>query len=101
MAGRWVGIKDIKVLRVGMECRTCLDNADPMYEDRSDDGDEDDVFSDDDLKWFEAKIISIQPGRDRTSVTVRKNNSANSSWNVILLYDNLQYFEIKVLDWDE
>ena len=101
---KWMGILDPQVLKVGMECRSCLDYDSVI--DNSDDGNDNEP---DDSDWFEAKILSINhrringdddEGELGYEVIVQKQHN-DSTWSIFLTDENLEFFEIKVNTWDE
>lgn len=101
---KWLNIIDPNVVKVGMQCRTCLDYDHPN--DMSEDGDSEDP---DDMEWFDAEVISIQTRQlndtDENSsigshVIVRKKGETDT-WNVFLDEDTVEWFLIKYKAWDD
>jgi hypothetical protein len=101
---KWISILDASVVRVGMQCRTCLD-WDHLI-DESDDGD-----GGRDNEWFEATVREIHKQRHDSEnnnspmgfaiAIERKDHGTGDIWSVFLYSDNLEYFEVKLNAWDD
>jgi hypothetical protein len=97
---KFKNILDPRVIKPGMECRTCLDWQTVM--DSSNDGDSDDP---NDYNWFDGIVKKAGPysGDEGTGYKVVINKYIDGGeWNILLIKDhNYEFFLIKMTDWDE
>lgn len=90
---KYYPIKDMSVLRKGMEIFCALNGEDPNFNDDSEDEEHPE------LDWFKATITSLSKEGNTVSIHVERDDAGE--WYIQVTPENLSLIQIAIRDWDD